>query len=47
MNKLQAFNSEPCGEKEVTAIYGVGKVIGERLISKGFDKVKISKNKNN
>jgi hypothetical protein len=27
------------GEKQVTAIAGIGKVLGERLSSKGFDKV--------
>ncbi|RMZ94500.1 barrier-to-autointegration factor [Brachionus plicatilis] len=36
--KHQDFVSEPMGEKEVTAIAGIGAVLGERLSDKGFDK---------
>ena len=39
--KHQDFVSEPMGEKEVTAIAGIGDVLGTRLSDKGFDKVKI------
>jgi hypothetical protein len=38
---MNYYYSEPYGENEVTAIYGIGKVLGERLISKGFVKVKL------
>lgn len=37
--KHQDFVSEPMGEKEVTAIAGIGDVLGTRLSDKGFDKV--------
>lgn len=37
--KHQDFVSEPMGEKEVTAIAGIGDVLGQRLSDKGFDKV--------
>lgn len=42
--KHQDFVSEPMGEKEVTAIAGIGAVLGERLSDKGFDKVKLNQN---
>lgn len=40
--KHQDFVSEPMGEKEVTAIAGIGDVLGQRLSDKGFDKVSIN-----
>ena len=39
--KHQDFNDEPIGEKEVTAVAGIGSVYGERLIQKGYDKVRL------
>ena len=37
--KHQDFVGEPMGDKEITAIAGIGNVLGERLSDKGFDKV--------
>lgn len=35
--KAQNFCSEPMGEKPVTAIAGIGDVLGKRLEKEGFD----------
>ena len=43
--KHQEFVAEPMGEKDVTAVAGIGKVMGERLSEKGFDKVSYLNNK--
>jgi hypothetical protein len=36
--KHRDFIGEPMGEKEVTAVAGIGPVLGSRLSEKGFDK---------
>ena len=36
--KHRDFILEPMGEKEVTAVAGIGPVLGSRLSEKGFDK---------
>lgn len=38
--KHRNFVAEPMGEKPVTDLAGIGGVLGERLVTSGFDKVK-------
>lgn len=42
--KHRDFVGEPMGEKSVTALSGIGEVLGKKLEEQGFDKVK-KKNK--
>lgn len=37
--KHKDFVAEPMGEKTVSALAGIGEVLGKRLEDKGFDKV--------
>lgn len=37
--KHKEFVAEPMGEKKVSALAGIGDVLGKRLEDKGFDKV--------
>ena len=39
--KHRNFVAEPMNEKPVTDLAGIGEVLGKRLQSKGFDKVRI------
>lgn len=36
--KMRDFCAEPMGEKPVTAVAGIGEVLGKRLADKGYDK---------
>ncbi|CAG0913294.1 unnamed protein product [Notodromas monacha] len=36
--KLRNFVTEPMGDKPVTAVAGIGEVLGDRLVAKGYDK---------
>jgi hypothetical protein len=36
--KHKDFVSEPMGEKDITEIAGIGKVLGQRLTEKGYDR---------
>jgi len=37
--KQQNFFTEPLTDKEVTAVSGISKVLGKKLVKRGFDKV--------
>ena len=37
--KHRDFVGEPMGEKEIYEVAGIGKVLGEKLVKMGFDKV--------
>ncbi|CAN8009103.1 unnamed protein product [Ixodes pacificus] len=39
--KHRNFVSEPMGEKAVTDLAGIGDVLGQRLVQKGFDKASV------
>ena len=38
------FTTEPIADKPVTALNGIGELLGRRLTDKGFDKVCVSYN---